>query len=145
MAKINKKRINLATQSLNLKQFSFVSSKIDNGLLAYVKVKPTPYSDEYELLIRYDSLETIPHVLLINPYISELTKLPHVYSNELYEGKSYPRLCLYLPGGWNNTMLIAKTILPWAIEWLYYYEIWLITGKWLGGGLPYAVSKDPSK
>ena len=31
-------------------------------------------------------------------------------------------------------MLIADTIVHWAIEWLYYYENWAYTGKWLGGG-----------
>lgn len=29
---------------------------------------------------------------------------------------------------------IANTIIPWTIEWLYYYELWLATGEWLGGG-----------
>ena len=29
---------------------------------------------------------------------------------------------------------IANTIVHWAIEWLYYYENWVYTGKWLGGG-----------
>lgn len=31
-------------------------------------------------------------------------------------------------------MRIANTILPWTSLWLYYYEIWLGTGKWEGGG-----------
>ena len=29
---------------------------------------------------------------------------------------------------------LSETIIPWAIEWLYYYEIWLVTGTWNGGG-----------
>ena len=31
-------------------------------------------------------------------------------------------------------MSISSTIIPWTSEWLYYYEIWLINGDWLGGG-----------
>lgn len=31
-------------------------------------------------------------------------------------------------------MLIANTIVPWTSEWLFYYEIWLATGQWHGGG-----------
>jgi hypothetical protein len=31
-------------------------------------------------------------------------------------------------------MSIADTVLPWTTEWLYHYEIWLITGEWTGGG-----------
>lgn len=31
-------------------------------------------------------------------------------------------------------MLIANTIVPWAVEWLFFYEVWLVTGEWGGGG-----------
>lgn len=31
-------------------------------------------------------------------------------------------------------MVIANTIVHWAVEWMYYYEIWVSTGKWMGGG-----------
>ena len=34
----------------------------------------------------------------------------------------------------NSSKLIANTIIPWTVEWLYYYELWLATGEWLGGG-----------
>ncbi len=26
-------------------------------------------------------------------------------------------------------------IIPWISEWFYYYENWLVTAKWLGGGI----------
>ena len=52
--------------------------------------------------------------------------LPHVYSNG--------DLRLYLPGQWNESMLLADTILPWTSQWLLYYELWLITGHWVGSG-----------
>jgi hypothetical protein len=32
-------------------------------------------------------------------------------------------------------MPIALTIIPWLLEWLVYYEAWLVTGEWLGGGV----------
>jgi hypothetical protein len=38
-------------------------------------------------------------------------------------------------------MLIATTILPWTALWLYYYELWLDTGKWLG---PSSHATDPN-
>jgi hypothetical protein len=31
-------------------------------------------------------------------------------------------------------MLLAATILPWTTEWLIHYKLWLITGRWAGGG-----------
>jgi hypothetical protein len=29
---------------------------------------------------------------------------------------------------------MANSIVPWASEWLFFYEMWLITGEWDGGG-----------
>ena len=58
----------------------------------------------------------------------------HKYNVDLNAGTV--QLCLYKPGNkeWMKHYSIAKTIVPWAIEWLYYYEIWQITGDWQGGG-----------
>ena len=32
-------------------------------------------------------------------------------------------------------MPLANTIVPWVADWLYYYEVWLFTGEWEGGGI----------
>jgi len=29
---------------------------------------------------------------------------------------------------------LAETTVPWAARYLYFYEGWLLTGKWSGGG-----------
>jgi hypothetical protein len=52
--------------------------------------------------------------------------LPHVYDDG--------SLCLHERGDWSPEMLIADSIVPWAAEWLAYYEIWQATGEWHGGG-----------
>ncbi|ACX76279.1 hypothetical protein Fisuc_2696 [Fibrobacter succinogenes subsp. succinogenes S85] len=71
---------------------------------------------------------------VVNPKPLELaegaTRLEHVYDNQKQ------RLCLYHPKKrpWDRSMLLSETVIPWAIEWLYFYEIWLCTGQWLGGG-----------
>jgi hypothetical protein len=31
-------------------------------------------------------------------------------------------------------MRISEYIVPWISLWLFFYETWLITGEWLGGG-----------
>jgi hypothetical protein len=31
-------------------------------------------------------------------------------------------------------MLLSQTILPWASEWLFYYELWLASDTWFGDG-----------
>lgn len=43
-------------------------------------------------------------------------------------------MCLYLSPDFTSQMLLADTVIPWAVEWLYHYEIWLATGEWCGGG-----------
>jgi hypothetical protein len=47
-----------------------------------------------------------------------------------------PYLCLFSPElrEWDIDDLIADTTIFWAAEWLYFYEGWLVTKKWHGGG-----------
>ena len=44
-------------------------------------------------------------------------------------------LCLHYHGEWSSRHSIAATTVPWTVTWLYYYELWLATGEWLGGGI----------
>jgi hypothetical protein len=46
------------------------------------------------------------------------------------------QICLYHPieDEWTSKSWLKDTLIPWAIEWLLLYELWLATGKWLGGG-----------
>lgn len=94
--------------------------------------RPTPLSREYLIRIEY-SLRDIPRVFVKEPNITELSgsrEIPHVYKNPL-------RLCLYLPGSgeWNGSMRIDQTFVPWALVWLYYFEEWLGSNEWKGGGV----------
>ena len=59
---------------------------------------------------------------------------PHVYRNDA--APDYPYLCLYDPRErpWRPDDYIAETIIPWASEWLFFFEGWLVTGNWEGGG-----------
>lgn len=69
----------------------------------------------------------------------ELDKLdahdyPHKF--DIDEENKMVSICLYRYSEFNSSKLLANTIIPRAIEWLYYYELWLATGKWLGGEHP---------
>ncbi|HEY8594574.1 MAG TPA: hypothetical protein VIL84_04955 [Devosiaceae bacterium] len=73
-----------------------------------------------------------PDIFVENPDIQVLAgerKLPHVYHNPL-------RLCLYLPssGQWKPSKRLDQTIVPWTAIWLYYFEEWLVSNDWKGGG-----------
>jgi hypothetical protein len=81
-----------------------------------------------------------PYVFLINPALrarenEDFSQIPHlIFYNE------HPQLsglCLFDPAGreWSNRDLIADTTLPWAAEWLLYYELWHVDGVWRGGGV----------
>ena len=58
-------------------------------------------------------------------------QLPHVYPP-----LDDPTLCLFDPvaGEWDASMQISQTIVLWALDWIACYELWLMTGKWTGGG-----------
>jgi hypothetical protein len=37
-------------------------------------------------------------------------------------------------GQWTPEKSIAATIVPWTILWLFYFEEWLLSNEWKGGG-----------
>ncbi len=85
--------------------------------------QPRISSPSYRLQICYSS-GSIPKVWVLSPALAD--NPPHVYGDG--------SLCLYWPKEWRwrDQEYIADTILPWAALWLYYYELWLDTGQWLG-------------
>lgn len=96
-------------------------------------IVPTAISPEYVVNVFY-RMGRHPEIYVREPRLTLRAgqPLPHVYSQE------EQKLCLYFPSGgkeWNRSMSIATTIVPWASEWLFFYEIWLATGRWLGGGV----------
>lgn len=106
-----------------------------NSFSCQLLVRPTSLSIEYSLKVVFEPDQKVPFsVYVVNPKPLKLaegaTRLEHVYDNQKQ------RLCLYRPGKkqWDRSMLLSETAIPWAIEWLYFYEIWVSTGKWLGGG-----------
>lgn len=94
--------------------------------------QPTVLSRKYLIRVSYRQYQR-PMVIVLEPDLVALAdnrKLPHVYN------QSPPELCLYLPntGEWSPEKLISMTILPWSMLWLYYFENWLATDEWVGGG-----------
>ncbi|MFS8102099.1 hypothetical protein LFM09_33735 [Lentzea alba] len=99
-----------------------------DSLTATFELQPTSASRRYRVRLNYRH-GTAPDVAVLHPALAlrdGATSLPHTYPGD--------RLCLHLPGQWRPTMLLADTIVPWTSEWLLYYEIWLVTGTWHGGG-----------
>lgn len=96
-------------------------------------IKPSPLSREYQIKMVCKSGKK-PKVILYGEKIEGIEKkdFPHHY--RINQEKQEVELCLHLPLEFNYSCSIADTIIPWIQEWLYYYEIWLTTGEWRGGG-----------
>lgn len=97
-------------------------------------VVPTANSVTYRIRLDY-TMNQRPNVYVIEPPVlarpKGVDKLPHVFDTEKQQ------ICLhYGPfGEWDATMFLALKIVPWASEWLLFYELWVITGEWLGEGV----------
>jgi len=111
-------------------------------MIAHGEVQPTERSTPYRLRIAYRDGDK-PLVYLVSPKLVSPEpgqSIPHVYPDN--------RLCLYQPrsrNAWTKKRFIGQTIIPWAIDWLFHYEIWLLTGDWRGGGVEHrgVKSDDP--
>lgn len=114
-----------------------------NSFRVVLEVQPTSVSKKYQLLIYYEKNRWI-EVFVIDIKLevaANRSKLPHVYNSEKQQ------LCLYSPRKkeWNGFNCIVDTIIPWASEWLYFYELWLPEGKWYGGGHNEYPNEDNTK
>ncbi|GAA4000850.1 hypothetical protein GCM10022408_10020 [Hymenobacter fastidiosus] len=103
------------------------------GLEWFVALQPAPSSRMYVVRLTYRSLNSYPQVHVVSPSLRELAgpgKIPHLYCQRTL------RLCLFTPWlrEWQPHQRISRTLVLWAETWLYYFEDWLSTGVWQGGG-----------
>ena len=130
-------KIPLFTQAIKLKQ-AFPESSIRQlrrqVLVWEGQLQPSALSDTYQIRIRY-RLGRRPLVTVYGDNLQRIDDpaLPHHFHVD--PKRKQIEMCLHLPGEFNDRMLLVKTILPWASEWLLHYEIWLATGEWYGGGV----------
>ena len=100
-----------------------------SNLRCEVRLRPTALSCEYLVTVGY-TLGTRPEVRLASPELRTRNgeEAPHVFGDG--------SLCLFrFPyREWSARAPIGRTILPWTSLWLYFYETWLVTGVWHGGG-----------
>ena len=107
--------------SQNTKEIIFVGALQPNGCNSYL----------IKIVCRANSS---PKVFIKSP------EIPYNSVIHMYSDKS---LCLFYPKEmpWNNSKLIADTIIPWTVEWLIFYELWLETGKWLAPSVSHGNKK----
>ena len=114
-----------------------LKSKVrDGALVVDGNFQPTSRSAAYHVHLEY-RVGNRPDVSVVSPKLERRNGiLPHIYPGD--------KLCLYYPGSgeWTPDKSLALTIIPWIAEWLFHYEIWLVTGKWCGGGVV-PVTREP--
>jgi hypothetical protein len=132
---IPKRRLNTAQQLASLyRLYPRGKGWIRHPILTWEdQLRPTPLSRTYSAAVKYQP-GSAPRAYVVNPSLLELADgrhVPHLYS------QAEQRLCLYLPnaGGWNPSKFISETIIPWALLWLFYFEEWLLSDEWKGGGV----------
>ena len=92
------------------------------------ELQPTPESRRYKIRLLHEP-ERPPRVWVLSPPLRPDSV--HRYRDQ--------SLCLYWPKQWrwSASESLAATIIPWAALWLYFYELWLVTGEWLGPSSPH--------
>ena len=116
-----------------LKSYDFISCHQKNDKLT-CKGEVSPNGcGVYKFSIIY-RVGTAPKVYIKEPQIAYHKDI-HMYQ----EGN----LCLYFPNDmpWDDDIMIANTFVPWMIEWIIFYELWLRTKTWLGKSAPHGIVK----
>jgi len=112
--------------------YDFLESEIVNGrLVSTGEVQPNG-CNSYQIKIEW-SAGNMPKVSILNKDIEPSDEI-HMYKDS--------SLCLFYPPDlkWNNHLKVSDYIIPWTIEWIIFYELYLITGTWLGKEAPHSIN-----
>jgi hypothetical protein len=120
----------VAEQALVRETFPFLHSRISGlELMCRGRIQPSEESCIYRIEIRYTPWNS-PEVRMIDPHI-KFTEGAHMYHNDtlcLYDWREQP---------WQNRWHLHQTVIPWTAEWLVFYELLQLTGKWHGKAAPH--------
>jgi hypothetical protein len=139
MARPGIRRHTLAQRAFELRQLKLPGARIDTRpgreLRMSFEIAPTEFSPLYHCLLIVPQVKVSPSMYVTKPDLMSLSKgvrPPHIYSHEA--GRT--ELCLWWPKmrEWTSNMKLTDTYIAWTAEWLWYFEDWLITGEWAGGG-----------
>lgn len=136
---------------------NWICERIDERTASWEGVL-RPYKSEYlvriehtvPLVIEYQSLLwSQPLIEVLEPRLqrqkdAEDGPLPHVYWTHPRVDRPGPFLCVFDAEAreWTLSDPLSKTTVPFALNWLQSYEVWLATKKWLGLGRH--VGKEPT-
>ncbi|WP_316980089.1 hypothetical protein [Shumkonia mesophila] len=119
----------------------FVGRRLNDGTLIW-HGSLRPKAQAYRIGILWHPTMPLPYVIVSDPPLQPrpgmaFAEIPHL----IYDADEPKQsgLCLFDPAGreWSPADLIADTTVWWAAEWLTYYELWHMTGKWLAPSVGY--------
>jgi hypothetical protein len=130
------KPLTAAQQFLNLRASPISSGHgtLRAGRLTWRYVaSPSPLSRKYSMRLQF-AHGGVPEAYVDAPDLQSLAgdrTIPHLYCRKLF------KLCLYLPRTyeWQPQMRLDQTVVPWSVLWLFYFEEWLLSDDWKGGGM----------
>lgn len=130
---------NLARRALEIDLLKFpgttYSFRSGKELVYRLMLSPSAVSRIYTCELHVRPGACFPEVIVVHPDLKVLAAgktLPHIYP---HKGKG-TKLCLWLPDKreWHSSMKLSETFVPWTVQWLWYFEDWLHSGEWAGGG-----------
>ena len=136
----------LRTQKFLLDQ-SFPSDRcsINRDMLLWEgSIAASAFGRRYRIRIEYQ-WRGVPKIFVVEPDLHAIAdavipsrNIPHLHTQVPV------RLCVYLPGSgeWHSSKAIAATLVPWSVIWFGFFEDWVFTDVWSGGGIHLDVKRD---
>lgn len=111
----------------------FGLERFDRGGRFVGHLQPRPESPTYTVRVEVADPDEPPSVWVDDPALPDDQKTK--WHTHRYDDGS---LCLYYPPDypWTINSVIAVTLVPWAVLWLFYWEIWQAVGEWMGPESP---------
>lgn len=126
-----KKSILQYQKKLIEQHYDFLKCRIEKNVLKCIgKVHSADFLNDYQIeIICVAGVE--PYCKIVEPNDIEACNKIHMYEDH--------SLCLHYPQDmkWSGWTKIYKYTIPWVIEWIHYYELYLVNGKvWEGPESP---------
>ncbi len=115
--------------------FDFLHCEISSNVLTcsgWISLENV--EEKYKIRIEYVAGYE-PKVTVLQPKIEPSEEI-HMYRDH--------SICLHYPPDmpWNERIEVYKFTLPWISEWILFYEIYKITGKWEGKESPNHIKEN---
>lgn len=112
---------------------------IPNGYFTVsTHIQASPQSEDHLVQFKCAKRSISVYVFGLGLSHDNLQKIPHIFTSDSNILEDKASICLYYNRGEKKEFVFGdplnKTIIPWTQEWLYFYDLYKITGHWYVGG-----------